>query len=175
MLFCFNKIFINKYILLDYSKNIYQIPLLKKIILHFGLKKVVLNNKQIIGACLVLNILSNQKCILSYSKKSVMFLKVKKGMLMGCRVTLNNYLKFKFLNNFNITLLNLDKIKLYKSKSVYLNNFTMRFDDLFLFKNLALFFEYFDDLTFLNISFISTQKNTYKTLHLLNTLQLCEI
>jgi len=104
-----------------------------------------------------------------------MFLKVKKGMLMGCRVTLNNYLKFKFLNNFNITLLNLDKIKLYKSKSVYLNNFTMRFDDLFLFKNLALFFEYFDDLTFLNLSFISDYKISFKTLQLFHQLQICEV
>jgi large subunit ribosomal protein L5 len=175
MLFYFNKILSFKCILLDFYQNMFEVSKLKKIILHFGLKKAIFNNKQVIGACMVLSILSRQKGVICYSKKSVMFLKVRKGMIVGCKVTLQNYLKFRFLNKFIITLINFSKCKSYTSNSIFLNSFTMRFDELFLFKDLAIFFEYFDDLTFLNLSFISNYNSSFKTLQVFHQLQICEV
>ncbi len=172
-MFSFNKLLINKLILLDNYKSIWEIPQLKKLVLHFGIKNIVFNNKQILSGCLALNILSEQKSILCYSTKSIMFLKIKQGMVVSCKITLRKNLKYKFLNKFIIYILNYNKIKLFKYTSISLNSLTIRIDDLFLFKNLEKFFEYFDDLSFLNISFISNSKNKMKSFIFFNILGLC--
>lgn len=166
MNFRLSNLFNNKLILLNNYKNIRQILNLEKIVLHFGIKNSVYNNKQILSGCLALSVLSEQKSILCYSTKSVMFLKVRKGMAIGCKVTLRKNLKYKFLNRLTIYILNLNKFKLLSSKSIFLNNMTIRIDDLFFFYDLEYFFEYFEGLPFLNISFISSFKNNQETIRL---------
>jgi large subunit ribosomal protein L5 len=174
MNFIFNQNLYNKLILLNNYKNIRQILSLEKIILHFGIKNAVYNNKQILSGCLALNILSEQKSILCYSSKSVMFLKVRQGMAVGCRVTLRKNLKFKFLNRLNIQILNLNKFKLLTKTSISLNTITIRIDDLFLFQDLSQFFENFDNLPFLNISFVSNSLNIDESFKFFNLIGLCK-
>lgn len=95
-------------------KNINDLPKLDKVILNFGCKTN--DMKQLATAALALELITNQKGILTRSKKSNILLKIRKGNPVGCKVTLQKQLMLKFLEK---TLLEIfPKIKNFKGLTV---------------------------------------------------------
>jgi len=47
---------------------------------------------------LILELIANQKCILTTSKKNIIFLRLKKGSITGCKLTLRNKNLYEFLD-----------------------------------------------------------------------------
>lgn len=76
------------------NKNIFQLQKLKKINLNIGSKKLEL--KEIKSIILLLEILSNQKGFITKSKKNKITLKIKKGSIVGCKITLRKKNMFQF-------------------------------------------------------------------------------
>ena len=114
------------------SFSVFQDPFLHKIILNINAKNAINDSKQILPAATALELISYQKPKLYYSKKSIAAFKLRKNMIIGCKVTLqkqhlfalldllviivlpkiNNFegfkeTKFKATNNINIGVSNL--------------------------------------------------------------------
>ena len=107
-------------------KNINKIPKIKSIILNFGCKTSDL--KKLSLSFLILQLITKKRGQLTFSKKSNIFLKIRKGQPVGCQVILKKKSKYKiafylfkiFSNNkYNFSL------KLNKSKSITFNLFNI--------------------------------------------------
>lgn len=82
-------------------QNSFQLPNLDSIHLNLSSTKLAINKKQIIAFLLVLELISNQKSCLTFSKKNKLQLKIKKGMVIGCKVKLNKVISLEFLETLN--------------------------------------------------------------------------
>nr|YP_009233130.1 ribosomal protein L5 [Phytophthora polonica]AMB20935.1 ribosomal protein L5 [Phytophthora polonica] len=98
-------------------KNIFEIPKITKICLNIGFKDANLEKKKLINIILLLKLITNQKPLITKSKKNNIFLKIKKNSIIGCKVTLRKKNIFYFLekilffilpnsNNINFNLKN---------------------------------------------------------------------
>ena len=97
-----------------------------RIILNFSFYNISFNKKKALPFFLALELLTNQKCIATLSSKNILSLRLRKGMLVGCKVTLRDNNLFDFIDSLSLTLprqeklnyLSLNKIK--KSKTNFL-------------------------------------------------------
>ncbi len=86
-------------------KNIMQVPKLEKIVLNMGLGEAIENKKLLETGIEEMTLISGQKPVKTKAKKSVASFKVRKGMEIGCRVTLRGERMYEFLDRFiNIAL-----------------------------------------------------------------------
>ncbi len=86
-------------------KNIMQIPKLEKIVLNMGLGEAIENKKLLETSLGEMTLISGQRPVKTKAKKSVASFKVRKGMEIGCRVTLRGDRMYEFLDRFiNIAL-----------------------------------------------------------------------
>ncbi|MCK4924883.1 MAG: 50S ribosomal protein L5 [Spirochaetes bacterium] len=86
-------------------KNIMQIPKLEKIVLNMGLGEAIENKKLLETSLEEMTLISGQRPVKTKAKKSVASFKVRKGMEIGCRVTLRGDRMYEFLDRFiNIAL-----------------------------------------------------------------------
>ena len=86
-------------------KNIMQVPRLKKIVLNMGVGDAIENKKFLETALEEMMMISGQRPIKTKAKKSVAAFKVRKGMEIGCKVTLRKDRMYEFLDRFiNIAL-----------------------------------------------------------------------
>ncbi len=86
-------------------KNIMQVPQLKKIVLNFGLGESIENKKLLETAVEELMLISGQRPVKTKAKKSIAGFKLRKGMEIGCKVTLRGDRMYEFLDRFiNIAL-----------------------------------------------------------------------
>jgi len=88
----------------NYTNNM-QIPKLEKIVLNMGLGDAIENKKLLEAALEEMTLISGQHPVKTKAKKSVASFKVRKGMEIGCRVTLRGDRMYEFLDRFiNIAL-----------------------------------------------------------------------
>ena len=83
----------------DYG-NIYQVPKIVKVVLNMGLGKLGGNTKALENACRELSEIAGQKACLNATTKSVAGFKTRKGMIVGCSVTLRKDKMYNFLDKF---------------------------------------------------------------------------
>nr|AVR57677.1 ribosomal protein L5 [Halamphora calidilacuna] len=159
---------INKF----YYTNLKKLPDLKHIVLNFSCKTVEL--KTIVTHLLALKLITYQKGTISVSKRSNLLLKIRKGNPTGCKVTLRKTLLMNFLcKSFNEILpkiKNFDKIKVHQK--VEKNAFSFSIKDTLTFPELAEHYYLFNNLSNLNLSFVTTTKTKKEMLFLLKSLQL---
>lgn len=159
---------INKFI----YNNTKKIPKLKKVVLNFNCQTTDIKN--LATSLLTLEILTSQKGKLDYSKKANISLKIRKGNPVGCSITLKKKSMFQFLNKIQIEAL--PKLKNFegfeiKKKSNY-NTFVYSLDDIFIFKGLDKNYYLFNNLTALNITFVTNSKTNKELFYILESLQL---
>ena len=108
---------------------------LKKITLNFGFKDIKFEKKKMILFFLVLELITNQKCVLTNSKKNLIFLRIKKGSVTGCKVTLRKQNLNDFLDNLLLSLPRSENFKglFFNKKSQKNNSFSAKIQDLFIF------------------------------------------
>jgi large subunit ribosomal protein L5 len=88
----------------NYTNNM-QVPKLEKIVLNMGLGDAIENKKLLETALEEMTFISGQRPVRTKAKKSVASFKVRKGMEIGCRVTLRGDRMYEFLDRFiNIAL-----------------------------------------------------------------------
>ena len=149
-------------------KNIFEIPKITKICLNIGCKDTNIEKKKLINIILLLKLITNQKPILTNSKKNIIFLKIKKNSIIGCKITLRKNNIFFFLEKIIFFILpNLNKIKINLKNKNILN---------FKIKNILFFFELkteflkFKNTPPLDISIHTNVKNNNELFLLLNSL-----
>ena len=86
-------------------KNVMQVPKLEKVVINIALSDAVGNPKALESAVADLTLIAGQKPVITRAKKSLAAWKLRKGMPIGCKVTLRGNRMFDFLDKFfNIAL-----------------------------------------------------------------------
>ena len=149
-------------------KNIYEIPKINKICLNIGFKNANIEKKKLINIIILLKLITNQKPIVTKSKKNNIFLKIKKNSIIGCKVTLRKKNINIFIEKLLIFILpDIDKIN-FDIKNKNILNFQI--------KNILNFFELkteflrFRDIPPIDVSIHTNSKNNNELFLLLNSL-----
>jgi len=79
-------------------KNIFEVPKLDKIVVNMGVGEAVTDSKIINKAIEDLSLITGQKPVVTKAKKSIAGFKLRKGLNIGCKVTLRKKRMFEFLD-----------------------------------------------------------------------------
>ena len=79
-------------------KNTYEVPKLTKIVLNMGVSESVTDSKKINTAVEDLALITGQKPVVTKAKQSIAGFKLRKGMSIGCKVTLRKEMMYEFLD-----------------------------------------------------------------------------
>lgn len=86
-------------------KSVMQIPKLDKIVINVGVGDAKENSKNLEAVLADLAIISGQKAVPTYAKKSVANFKIRQGMKIGAKVTLRGDRMYEFMDRlFNFAL-----------------------------------------------------------------------
>ena len=86
-------------------KNIFQAPLLEKVVVNMGVGVAKENTKLLDAAASDLAVITGQKPVITKARKSVASFKIKEGMPIGCKVTLRGERMYHFVEKLiNIAL-----------------------------------------------------------------------
>ena len=150
-------------------KNIFQIPKITKICLNIGFKNANIEKKKLINILVLLKLITNQKPIVTQSKKNNIFLKIKKNSIIGCKVTLRKKNIYIFLEKLIIFIIpNLNKKITINPDNINILNFQI--------KNILNFFELrkeflkFRDIPVIDVSIHTNTVNNKDLFTLLNSL-----
>ena len=86
-------------------KNIFEVPKLEKIVINIGVGEAVSDSKIINKAVEDLTLISGQKPAITKAKKSIAGFKLRKGLNIGCKVTLRKKRMFEFLDRLIVIAL----------------------------------------------------------------------
>jgi large subunit ribosomal protein L5 len=86
-------------------KNVMAIPKLEKIVINIGLGEAIQNAKLLDNAADELGQIAGQRPVITRAKKSIASFKLRKGMSIGCSVTLRGERMFEFLDRLVNTAL----------------------------------------------------------------------
>lgn len=81
----------------DYS-SVMQVPKVDKIVINMGVGDAVANAKNLDKAVEELTLISGQKPIITYAKKSIAAFRLREGMAIGTKVTLRGERMYDFLD-----------------------------------------------------------------------------
>jgi len=99
-------------------KSIYQVPKLNKIVLNVGLGEASQDKKYLDGVVAEMATISGQKPVVTKAKKAIAGFKIRKGSLVGCKVTLRKTRMYEFLDRLvNIALPRIRDFRGVSSKS----------------------------------------------------------
>lgn len=86
-------------------KNKFQTPSLTKVVVNMGVGEAIQNQKDLDAAVADMTVISGQKPVITRAKKSIAGFKLRKGMPVGCKVTLRRDRMFTFLEKLiNVAL-----------------------------------------------------------------------
>jgi large subunit ribosomal protein L5 len=86
-------------------KNRMEVPRLEKIIVNMGLGEAIQNIKILDKAVEELSLIVGQKPVITKARKSIATFKLRKGMSIGCRVTLRRERMYEFFDRLvNVAL-----------------------------------------------------------------------
>jgi large subunit ribosomal protein L5 len=79
-------------------KSIMQVPKVEKVVVNVGLGEAIQNIKLLDAAQKELSMITGQKAVATKAKKSIAGFKLRKGMPIGCKVTLRGDRMYEFLD-----------------------------------------------------------------------------
>jgi len=86
-------------------KNPMQVPKLDKIVINMGVGEATLDQKKLDNAVTELTLISGQKPVKTLAKRAIAGFKIRKGLPIGCKVTLRKARMYEFLDRLiNIAL-----------------------------------------------------------------------
>ena len=149
-------------------KNTTKLPEFKKIILNFGSKTADL--KQLSSSLLALELITNQKGMLTTAKKSNILLKIRKGNPTGCKLTLQKYNLFNIFGKIIVEIF--PKLKNFNgftlNRKIKKNAFSYELHDTFSFSELENHYYFFNNMTKLDITIITSTKNKEEIIFILS-------
>ena len=94
-------------------QNANMIPEINAIIIHVSFKHAIADKKRLLPIFLALEYITGQQAVFTKALKSISNLKLKKDMLLGCKVTLRGDIMYTFLDKLVTTVL--PKIHIYNN------------------------------------------------------------
>lgn len=86
-------------------KNVMEVPRLEKVVINMGVGEATQNPKAIEAAANDLALIAGQKPVITKARKSIAAFRVRKGMSIGCKVTLRGDRMYEFCDKlFNVAL-----------------------------------------------------------------------
>jgi large subunit ribosomal protein L5 len=79
-------------------KNPMQVPRLEKIVINMGVGEATADQKKLDNAVAELTVISGQKPVKTLAKKAIAGFKIRKGLPIGCKVTLRKARMYEFLD-----------------------------------------------------------------------------
>ncbi|MCD6186071.1 MAG: 50S ribosomal protein L5 [Deltaproteobacteria bacterium] len=150
--------------------NVMQVPKLEKIVLNMGLGASINNNKLLDSGLAELKIISGQQPVITRAKKSIAAFKLRKGMPIGCMVTLRNTRMYDFYNRLvNISLARVRDFRGLSPKAFDgLGNYSLGIKEQIIFPEIE--YDAIDKINGLNITIVNTAKNNNEGKELLKLL-----
>ncbi len=96
-------------------KNVMEVPKLEKIVLNVGLGEAIQNIKLLDSVQKELSLITGQRAVITKAKKSIAAFKLRKGMPIGCKVTLRGDKMYEFFDR--LVSLALPRIRDFKGVS----------------------------------------------------------
>jgi large subunit ribosomal protein L5 len=150
-----------------FYKNLIEIPKLKKITLNFGYQKS--NFKHLVSSLLALEFITSKKGKMTTSKHLNVFLKIKKGNPVGCKIVLKKNTMYLFYLKLIVSIFS--KIK--KSQTYQfqwdpktIKSVSFQIKNPLLFAELENQFQFFKNIPRLDITLL-TSTNSQKELYFL--------
>lgn len=81
-------------------KNVMEVPKIEKVVLNMGVGEAVSNSKVLENAVNDLRRIAGQQPVITKAKKSIATFKLRKGVSIGCKVTLRGVRAYEFLERF---------------------------------------------------------------------------
>lgn len=78
--------------------NVMQVPKVQKVVLNVGLGEAIQNIKLLDAVQKEMSLVTGQKAVITKAKKSIASFKLKKGVPIGCKVTLRGDRMYEFLD-----------------------------------------------------------------------------
>lgn len=79
-------------------KNLMEVPKIEKIVLNVGLGEAIQNIKLLDSVQKELTMITGQRAVITKAKKSIAAFKLRKGVPIGCKVTLRGDRMYEFLD-----------------------------------------------------------------------------
>jgi large subunit ribosomal protein L5 len=79
-------------------ENVMEVPKVYKVVLNVGLGEAIQNIKFLDAAQKELSLITGQKAVITKAKKSIASFKLRKGIPIGCKVTLRGSRMYEFLD-----------------------------------------------------------------------------
>ena len=151
-------------------KNILQAPRIEKIIVNMGLGEAVQNNKVFDSAVEELRAITGQHPVITKARKSIATYKLRKGMSIGCMVSLRGVMMYEFLDRLvNIALPRVRDFRGISDKSFDgRGNFTLGIREQIIFPEIN--YDKIDKVKGLNITIVTTAKTDQEARSLLKLL-----
>lgn len=152
--------------------NLKQIPQLKKIVLNFGYQKS--NFKSLISGLLALEFISCKKSKLTKSKHLNVFLKIKKGNPVGCKVILKkNAMYFFYLKLITSIFpkIKQNQIDQFQQKFKSIKYISIHLKNPLLFIELENQYQFFKDVPRLDITLLTNSKSQDELFFLLKSIK----
>lgn len=97
-------------------KNVMQAPRPEKVVLNVGLGEAIQNIKLLDSVQKEMSLIAGQKAVITKAKKAIAGFKLRKGVSIGCKVTLRGRMMYEFLDR--LINLALPRIRDFKGVSV---------------------------------------------------------
>tara|TARA_B100000989_G_scaffold295448_1_gene276578 strand:+ start:1102 stop:1641 length:540 start_codon:yes stop_codon:yes gene_type:complete len=148
-------------------KNDMEVPKLSKIVINMGIGECVTDAKKINNAVSDLMQITGQKPQVTQSRKSIAGFKLRKGLNIGCKVTLRKNRMYEFLDRFvNIALPRVRDFKGLSLKSFDgFGNYNIGIKEQIIFPEID--YDKIDKVRGMDISIITTSNNDKHALELL--------
>jgi large subunit ribosomal protein L5 len=140
-------------------KSPMQIPKLSKIILNMGLGEAIQNVKILDSASEELAKISGQKPVVTRARQSIAAFKLRKGMPVGCMVTLRGRRMYEFFDKLvNVALPRVRDFRGVSSKALDgRGNYTLGIKEQIIFPEID--YDKIDKIKGMNITIVTTAKN----------------
>jgi large subunit ribosomal protein L5 len=151
-------------------KNIMEVPKLVKIVLNMGLGEAINNIKLIDSAVYQLSMITGQRPVVTRAKRSIASFKVRKGMPIGCMVTLRGNRMYEFYDRLvNVALPRIRDFKGVSESSFDGNgNFTIGIREQIIFPEVD--YDKVDRVKGMNVTIVTTSKSNEEGKALLSRL-----
>lgn len=153
-------------------KNTKKLPEIKKLILNFGCKTTEVT--RLSASIIALELLTSKKGKITTTKKPNIFLKIRKGNPVGCKVVLRKKQIFNFLEKMLVDILpnikNFNGITL--NRAIGKKSFTYELHETLNFDELEDHYYLFNNLPNLNITIITNSEIKEELIFILKALQI---
>lgn len=151
-------------------KSPMQIPKIEKVVINIGVGEAKENPRSLEAAVGDLTAISGQKPVITKAKKSIANFKIRKGMQIGCMVTLRGMRMYDFIDRlFNVAL---PRVRDFRGISPNAfdgrGNYSLGIREQLIFPEID--YDKIDKIRGMNISFITTAKTDEEARELLTML-----